>query len=102
MSSFVSSALLIVLLGGCPFRSRAQSSTTGALRGTVTDPASAAVPGVTVRLVNKATSQTQTNTTDSNGGYRFSLLAPGAYGVTFSAQGFNTFQMWAVVGNVSE
>src|ERR1700730_12074545 len=40
MSSFVSSALLIIVLGGYHSPSWAQSSTTGALRGTVTDPAS--------------------------------------------------------------
>jgi hypothetical protein len=102
MSSFVSSALLIVVLGGYPSRSWAQSSTTGALRGTVTDPASAAVPGVTVTLVNNATSHTQTTTTDSNGGYGFSLLTPGTYGVTFSAQGLKTSQMASVAVNVSE
>ncbi len=102
MSSFVFSALLIIVLGVYPSRSWAQSSTTGALRGTVTDPANAAVPGVTVTLVNNATSQGQTTTTDPNGGYRFSLLAPGAYGLTFSARGFKTAQMASFSVNVSE
>jgi hypothetical protein len=99
---FVSSALLIVIPGGYPSCSWAQSSTTGALRGTVTDPASVAVPGVTVTLVNNATSQTQTTATDSNGGFRFPLLTPGTYRLTFSAQGFKTSQMASVAVNVSE
>ena len=72
------------------------------MRGTVTDPAKAVVPGAAVTLVNNATSQTQTTTTDSNGGYRFSLLTPGAYAVTFSAQGFKTSQMASAIVNVSE
>ena len=93
---------LLVVLGGYPSLTWAQSSTTGALRGTVTDPASAVVPGVTVTLTNNATSQSQTTTTDSNGSYRFSLLAPGAYAVTFSAQGFKTSLMASVAVNVSE
>jgi hypothetical protein len=102
VSLFAYFALLVIELGGYPSRAGAQSSTTGALRGTVTDAASAAVPGVTVNLVNNATSQTQTTTTDSKGGYSFSLLAPGVYGLTFSAQGFKTSQMAAVAVNVSE
>jgi len=102
MSSFASSALMIVGLCVYPSRAWAQSSTTGALRGTVTDPANAVVPGVTVTLTNNATSQSQSTTTDSNGSYRFSLLAPGAYAVTFSAQGFKTSLMASVAVNVSE
>jgi hypothetical protein len=101
-ASSVLCALQIAVLVACSSRSWAQSSTTGALRGTVTDPASAVVPGVIVTLANNATSQAQTTTTDSNGGYRFSLLAPGAYAVTFSAQGFKTSLMASVAVNVSE
>ena len=54
----------------------AQSATTGALRGTVLDPAGAVVPGATVTLVNPATGQTQTTMTDTKGLYGFSLLSP--------------------------
>ena len=60
----------------------AQSATTGALRGTVLDPAGAVVPGATVTLVNPATGQTQTTMTDTKGLYGFSLLSPGAYDVS--------------------
>jgi hypothetical protein len=95
-------ALLIVVAGACASRLCAQSSTTGALTGTVTDPTGAAVPGVTVTLVNNATGQTQTTMTGSNGGYGFSLLAPGSYGVTFSAVGFKLSSVMSVVVNVSE
>src|SRR5258708_17891657 len=102
MASSVSSVLLIGVLCGYASRAYAQSSTTGAVRGTVTDSAGAAVPGVQVTLVNNATSQTQTAATDLSGAYRFSLLAPGAYGVTFSARGFKTSQLASVAVNVSE
>src|SRR5579864_2720286 len=102
LASSVLWAFQIAVLLGYSSRSWAQSSTTGALRGTVTDPAGAAVPGVTVTLANNATSQAQTTTTDSNGGYRFSLLTPGGYAVTFSAQGFKTSLMASAAVNVSE
>src|SRR5213594_1059815 len=80
----------------------AQSATTGALRGTVVDPAGAVVPGVTVTLVNPTTGQTQTTTTDAKGLYGFSLLSPGTYDVDFSLAGFKTSRASSVVVNVSE
>jgi hypothetical protein len=95
-------AILIVVAAGRTSCLWAQSSTTGGLAGTVKDPAGAAVPGATVTLVNNATSQTQTTTTGTNGGFGFSLLTPGVYGVTFSAPGFKTSQIMSLDVNVSE
>ena len=80
----------------------AQSATTGALRGTVRDPAGAIVPGVTVTLTNTTTGQAQMAMTGANGLYGFSLLPPGTYDVIFSAQGFKTAAAMSVVVNVSE
>src|SRR5215831_7857821 len=80
----------------------AQSATTGALRGTVTDPMGAAVPGVTVTLVNPTTGQEQTAVTDAKGLYAFSLLSPGIYDVDFSMPGFKNSRAMSVVVNVSE
>src|ERR1043166_4414015 len=79
-----------------------QSSTTGGLAGTVTNPAGAAIPNVTLALTNAATQQVHTTTTGANGNYTFSLLPPGSYAVEFAAQGFKTAQMAAVIVNVSE
>jgi hypothetical protein len=80
----------------------AQSATTGALRGTVVDPAGAVVPGVTVTLTNPTTGQMQTTMTDAKGLYAFSLLSPGDYGVDFSLPGFKTARAHSVMVNVSE
>ncbi len=80
----------------------AQSATTGALRGTVVDPAGQVVPGVTITLVNPTTGQSQTTTTDAKGLYGFSLLSPGTYDVDFSMPGFKTSRASSVVVNVSE
>ena len=100
--AFAFAAFLIVVLGGCVSCLWAQSSTTGGLTGTVTDSTGAAVPDATVTLVNHATNQTQTTTTDANGRYGFSLLPTGTYGVNFSAQGFKTSQLASLAVNVSE
>ncbi len=101
-SSFALGGLLVVVSSGGFHQLWAQSSTTGGLKGTVRDPAGAAVPGATVTLTNSATNQNLTTTSDSNGGYGFSLLAPGSYEVTFAATGFKTAQMASVAVNVSE
>jgi hypothetical protein len=95
-------AFLIIVICGRVSCLRSQSSTTGGLTGKVTDSTSTAVPGATVTLVNLATNQTQTTTTDANGGYGFSLLPAGAYEVNFSAKGFQTSQLASVAVNVSE
>ena len=79
-----------------------QSSTTGALAGTVRDEAAAALPGVTVTLTDDATNQIQTAATGVDGGYRFSMLAPGTYEVQFGAAGFKTARMASLVVSVSE
>jgi len=93
---------LIVAFVGASSCLWAQSSTTGALRGTVVDPAGAVVPGVIVTLTNITTGQAQMAMTDANGRYGFSLLPPGIYQVDFSAQGFKTSTAMSVVVNVSE
>ena len=99
---FALGAFLVVVVGGGVSSLCAQSSTTGGLTGTVTDSTGAAVPSATVTLVSLATNQTQTTTTDANGGYVFSLLPTGSYGLNFSARGFKTSQLASVAVNVSE
>jgi hypothetical protein len=99
---FALGAFWVVVVGGGVSCLWAQSSTTGGLTGTVTDATGAAIPSAAVTLVNLATNQTQTTTTDANGGYGFSLLPTGAYGLNFSAQGFKTSLLASVAVNVSE
>ncbi len=62
----------------------AQSGTTGAIQGVVTDGASGEkLAGVTVIVTSPALSQTQTAITDENGTYQVGALPPGDYLVTF-------------------
>ena len=79
-----------------------QSATTGALAGTVRDPAGKLVPDVAVTLVNPATNQRQAASTDAKGAFRFSLLTPGAYEVRFARAGFKTALMTSMIVNVTE
>jgi hypothetical protein len=80
----------------------AQSATTGALTGTVTDPSGAIISGATVAATSLATGQSRDTTTDSSGSYRFSLLPPGDYSVKFSASGFKTATVPSVTINITE
>ncbi|MGA8042535.1 MAG: carboxypeptidase-like regulatory domain-containing protein, partial [Terracidiphilus sp.] len=65
-----------------------QSMNAGDLRGTVTDPSGALVPGVTVTVVNVDTGVSKTFTTNNVGLYDTSSIVAGNYQVTFSKTGF--------------
>ena len=62
---------LAVILITAPQTALAQSATSGAIAGTVTDPSGAIVPSVTVELTNKDTNALQTAQTNSAGQYTF-------------------------------
>jgi hypothetical protein len=80
----------------------AQSSGTGALTGTVTDPSGAVIPDATVTITNNGTQETRKGTTGTDGSYRFALLPPANYKVRFSAKGFTTVEVPSVTINVTE
>lgn len=66
----------------------AQSTTQGAIAGTVTDQTGAAIPGAKVLIHNNATNAENALTTDGAGFYKAPQLAPGTYTVTIMAPGF--------------
>src|ERR1700744_1072526 len=70
----------------------AQTTTTGAISGTVTDPSGAAVSGAKLIVHNDATNAESALTADSNGFYNAVQLQPGTYTVTISASGFATYK----------
>ncbi len=62
----------------------------GSLRGTVTDPQGALVPGATVTLTNTETNEKQVSTTSGDGIYNFSALPPARFSITAAKPGFQT------------
>jgi Carboxypeptidase regulatory-like domain len=75
------------------------------IRGTITDPSGAAVPGATVRITNLQTNLSRTQATRSSGSYSFELIPPGEYKVEIEAKGFQKNvvpRIQALVGNVTE
>ena len=63
----------------------AQSSTTGSIEGSVTDPQGGAVPNATVTVTGANLISPQTTTTDDEGRYRVLNLPPGRYTVTVAS-----------------
>ncbi|HEY3836467.1 MAG TPA: TonB-dependent receptor, partial [Bryobacteraceae bacterium] len=96
------SLIRTALLLGCSSLAWNQSTTTGALAGTVRNTGGAPLPGVAVRLMDAATNQVQTSATGADGEYRFALLAPGRYEARFALTGFKTARMESVMVSVSE
>ena len=70
----------------------AQSTTTGSIEGTVTDPNGAAVKGATVTATSPNLITPQTATTNDEGRYQILSLPPGPYKVSIEASGFSKFE----------
>jgi hypothetical protein len=66
----------------------AQSASTGAVSGTITDPANAVVVGAKVTATNQATGEKRTVDSGPSGAYLLPFLSPGTYSVEASAKGF--------------
>jgi Carboxypeptidase regulatory-like domain/TonB dependent receptor len=66
----------------------AQSTTQGAIAGTVMDPSDATVPNAKVTVKNKGTNAEENVMTDEAGYYRIPKLTPATYTVTVTASGF--------------
>ena len=77
--------LFLIFASGACF---AQSTNSGDIRGTVTDPSGALIPGVTVTVVNVDTGVSKSFTTNQSGLYDTDSIVTGQYTVTFVKDGF--------------
>ncbi len=80
--------LLAAVLSGPQVRAWAQSETTGAMAGQVSDPSGAPLPGAEVTVASSTTGLRRTVQTDESGRFSFPDLKPGPYRVEAKAQGF--------------
>jgi hypothetical protein len=80
----------------------AQSTTQGAIAGTVEDATNAMIPSAKVIIHNVATNAELSLTTDSSGYFNAPLLEPGTYKVTFSAANFGTVNENNVIVQVGQ
>jgi Carboxypeptidase regulatory-like domain len=93
-------AFLVLLAGISPRRGFGQSTTEGAIGGTVMDQTKAVVPGATVTAKNDATNSTTTTVTDANGRFTVIRLNPGTYTVEVNLSGFTPFNQGGVIVEV--
>ena len=82
----VASVLVLFFAGVLPAQ-----EFTGNIVGRITDASGALLPGVTVTLKSPAIQGVHTAVTDETGNYRFILLPPGVFSVTYELPGFKTF-----------
>src|ERR1700730_12622072 len=82
--SVISLALLVAFESNL----HAQTTNSGGLAGTVTDPSDHFVPGATLELKDSAKGTLQSTKTDAEGAYVFSFLLPGSYTLRVSHPGF--------------
>lgn len=95
-------SVTVVLLTVLAPALHAQSASTAALTGTVSDPSGAVLPGVSVTATATATNQVRTVLSAEDGVYRIPLLEPGIYKVRFSLAGFKTAEVTEVSLVVTE
>src|SRR5712692_4263489 len=98
---FLRSFWLLVLLAGLVLSlsttAAAQSTTDGAIGGTVSDQHGGVVPQATVTVRNIETNKEETGTTDDTGRFRVVGLRPGTYTVTVIASGFAPYKAQNII-----
>jgi len=92
--------LAVVCLGVRPML--AQSTTQGAIGGTVFDKTDAIVPKAAVTIHNDGTNAEIQLTADDSGYFKAPLLEPGTYTVTISASGFSQYRATTVIVQVGQ
>ena len=67
------------------------------LSGTVVDPMGAVIPGAKVKLINPKVKETRETSTNDEGRFEFTPIAPGDYSITIASSGFKTLEIRNVV-----
>ena len=80
----------LVVLAALIFNPHLQAQLAGSLRGAVTDPSGAVIPGAQVTLTDIQTNRSQATTSNAEGIYTFNGLAPAPYRLTVTHPGFQS------------
>jgi hypothetical protein len=80
----------------------AQSTTQGAIGGTVFDPSGAVVSHASISIHNDGTNAEKVLTSDESGSFVAPLVEPGTYTVKVTASGFETFEADRVIVQVGQ
>jgi hypothetical protein len=90
---FVATLMLAFALASLTFA----QAPTGNIRGEITDPSGAVIPGATVKVTEVATARTLELKTNTAGMYAANLLIPGEYQVRIEVSGFKAFERHVTV-----
>ncbi len=90
------------LLGCVASATPALAQENATLTGTIQDATGAVIPGVTINLVNTATTQTRTAVSNSSGIYLFSNLSVGTFNLDASLAGFQKYSKTGIVLNTDQ
>src|SRR6267142_3256430 len=80
----------------------AQTASTGALTGQITDPNGAVVAGAQVKALNEATGEKREVVSQESGIYVVPLLLPGSYRLEYTKRGFKSSVKTGLQINVTE
>ena len=92
-TAYLAGAMFLSLL--VPYQVKGQLLQ-GNIDGNVTDTSQSAIPGATVRAVNRESNFARETQTGANGEYTLTTLPPGTYTVTVTSNGFQTFNLTGV------
>src|SRR5579859_3951268 len=99
-SSIETLVLIALLILSCSALIYAQSTTDGAIGGTVYDSTGAVVANAKVTVHNNGTNAQQSVTSDASGYYRVTGLQPGSYTVSIDGSGLATYKAQQVIVSV--
>ena len=100
MSKIVKLSFVFMMVLGLSAVAFAQSTTTGAIGGIVTNPNKEVVPGASVTAKNTETNKEDATTSDDQGRFKVPNLQPGTYSVTVNSSGFSPLTQDKVVVEV--
>ncbi len=100
MSKFVKLSFVLSLIFGMSALAMGQSTVTGAIGGTVSNPNKEVVPNAAVTVRSADTNKEDTATTDDQGRFKISGLQPGTYSVVINGSGFSPYTQNQVVVEV--
>ena len=95
-------AAMLVMFLTSDIATVAQTASTGAISGTVTDSTGALVTGATVTVTNESTGEARHQDTTSDGRFLTPLLPPGTYRIEVAGKGFQTLVRTGVPVFVTE
>ena len=91
LSKIVRLSFVLFVVLGLSAIATAQSTTSGAIGGVVSNPNKEVVPGAAVTVVNTETNKEDSATSDDQGRFKIVNLRPGSYKVTINGSGFSPY-----------